>query len=169
LGGLRSRPYLKISDAVPFYTDELPKRPHVAQHGRQTAPLTYWCQAPGAILQSRGSLDAEACPRSFDEIGALMRSKPLVKDSVSPVSAVYPLHVQRQIDRRWFQRLEQTASVRMRLKAMLDIFERGGRSPSRRRTTPVVDVASTRCAGFDTPPITRRARDWSAKCNRLPA
>jgi hypothetical protein len=32
--------------------------------------------------------------------------------------AVYPLHLQREIDRRWLQRSEETASVCARLKVM---------------------------------------------------
>jgi len=32
--------------------------------------------------------------------------------------AVYPLHLQREIDRRWLQRSEETASVRAGLKVI---------------------------------------------------
>ncbi len=74
---------------------------------------------PGAILQSRGSLGVGAkvilAPSEIPVPG-----DPFVKDSVSPMSAVYPLHLRREIDRRWFQRSEQTASVRARLKVMID-------------------------------------------------
>ncbi len=45
---------------------------------------------------------------------------PFVKEPMSPMSAVYPLHLQREIDRRWLQRSEQTASFRARLKVMID-------------------------------------------------
>jgi hypothetical protein len=41
---------------------------------------------------------------------------------VSPMSAVYPLHLQREIDRRWLQRSEETASIRARLKAMIAVL-----------------------------------------------
>ena len=34
------------------------------------------------------------------------------------MSAVYPLHLQREIDRRWLQRSEETASVRAGLKVI---------------------------------------------------
>jgi hypothetical protein len=37
------------------------------------------------------------------------------------MSAVYPLHLQREIDRRWIRRSEGTASVRARLKALSDV------------------------------------------------
>jgi hypothetical protein len=36
------------------------------------------------------------------------------------MSAVYPLHLQREIDRRWLQRSEQAASIRARLEVMID-------------------------------------------------
>jgi len=38
------------------------------------------------------------------------------------MSAVYPLHPQREIDRRWLQRLEETAPIRVRLKVMIDFL-----------------------------------------------
>jgi hypothetical protein len=34
------------------------------------------------------------------------------------MAAVYPLHLQREIDRRWLQRSEETASVRAGLKVI---------------------------------------------------
>jgi hypothetical protein len=34
------------------------------------------------------------------------------------MSSVYPLHLQRKIDRRWLQRLEEAASVRSRRKVI---------------------------------------------------
>jgi hypothetical protein len=42
--------------------------------------------------------------------------------SVGPMSAVYPLHLQREIDRRWLQRLEETTPIRARLKVMIDVL-----------------------------------------------
>ena len=38
------------------------------------------------------------------------------------MSAIYPLHLQREIDRRWLQLWEQTASIRARLKVMIDVL-----------------------------------------------
>jgi hypothetical protein len=40
---------------------------------------------------------------------------------VSPMSAIYPLHLQREIDRRWFQRSEQATSARAPL-TMVDVL-----------------------------------------------
>jgi hypothetical protein len=37
--------------------------------------------------------------------------------SVSPMSAVYPAHLQKEIDRRWLQRSEEAVSVRVRRSA----------------------------------------------------
>jgi hypothetical protein len=34
------------------------------------------------------------------------------------MSAVYPLHLQREIDRRWLQRSEETAPIRARVKVI---------------------------------------------------
>ncbi len=51
----------------------------------------------------------------------LMRSG-LLKDRVSPMSVIYPLHLQRKIDRRWFQRAEQATSARVRRRAMIDVL-----------------------------------------------
>ena len=54
-------------------------------------------------------------PLVADEIGPLERAE-------SPMSAIYPLHLQREIDRRWIQRSEQATSVRARLKAIVDVL-----------------------------------------------
>ncbi len=40
--------------------------------------------------------------------------------SVNPMSGVYPLHLRREIDRRWLRRSEETVSVRARLKVIID-------------------------------------------------
>jgi len=68
-------------------------------------PGTLRNRPPGATLQSRGS----PIPRR-------------VMLAVNPMSAVYPVHLQREIDRRWFHR-SGTAPVRAaRLKALTDFF-----------------------------------------------
>jgi hypothetical protein len=36
------------------------------------------------------------------------------------MSAVYPLHLRREIDRRWLLRSDETVSVGARLKVMID-------------------------------------------------
>ena len=54
---------------------------------------------------------------------------PFVKEPMSPMSAVYPLHLQREIDRRWLRRSEETASVRARLKEMRDLLREAAVAP----------------------------------------
>jgi hypothetical protein len=38
-------------------------------------------------------------------------------DRLNRMSANYPLHLQREIDRRWLRRSEETALIRARLRA----------------------------------------------------
>ena len=71
-----------------------------------------------------------------------------VKGSVKAMPAVYPLHLQREIDRRWFALSEKTASVRAHLRSVpwpkvellavetgeaTDLITQVGRSTSHRR------------------------------------
>jgi len=43
--------------------------------------------------------------------------------------AIYPLHLQREIDRRWLRRSEETTSVRARLKGMSDFLRKAAVAP----------------------------------------
>jgi len=45
------------------------------------------------------------------------------------MTAVYPLHLQREIDRRWLRRSEETASVRARLKGMTNFLREAAVTP----------------------------------------
>jgi hypothetical protein len=80
--------------------------------------------SPGARL----ALGQECCHclKSSNRFGAVSG---FCDKSESPVSTVYPLHVQREIDRRWLQRSEETASVRA-LK-VIDFF-RGAAAVTRK-------------------------------------
>src|SRR6266566_4497325 len=93
-------------------------------------------RVPGAILQSRGRLapkhvdgrkvscsllvgNAVPVRRALSQsFWRRSRSRLYVTDRWVPMSAIYPLHLQREIDRRWFQRSEDAAPVRTRLKVV---------------------------------------------------
>jgi hypothetical protein len=45
------------------------------------------------------------------------------------MSAIYPLHLQREIDRRWLRRSEETASARARLKEMSGFLREAAVAP----------------------------------------
>jgi hypothetical protein len=47
------------------------------------------------------------------------------------MSVVYPVHLQREIDRRWLQRSEESASGRMRLE-VLDLLREAAVTPQDR-------------------------------------
>jgi hypothetical protein len=60
---------------------------------------------------------------------AYLSNAGLVLRSVNPMPAIYPLHLQREIDRRWLRRSEETASVRARLKGMSDFLRKAAVAP----------------------------------------
>jgi hypothetical protein len=57
--------------------------------------------------------------------------------------AIYPLHLQREIDRRWLRRSEETTSVRARLKGMSVLLRKAAVAPENCDT---VGAAPTRAS-----------------------
>src|SRR5947207_15771179 len=62
------------------------------------------------------------------------------------MSAIYPLHLQREIDRRWLQRSEETASVRARLKVIDFLRGAGVTHEDCDAATPPAGASSAKCS-----------------------
>jgi hypothetical protein len=116
-----------------------------SRYGKATGPTRN--RPPGATLQSRGSP---------------IRCRVML--AVNPMSAVYPVHLQREIDRRWFHR-SGTAPVRAaRLKTLTDFFGVASVTPRLPTGASRLEVLqdSPRNIGSCSASASRMERGWHA-------
>ena len=81
-------------------------------------------------------------------------SRPLVGERENPMS-VYPLELQRKIDRRWFHRSEETVSLRRHPKSLGDFSKGESAEDSNTRSPPTL-------ASSAKPPPTLLVKTWFA-------
>jgi hypothetical protein len=134
---------------VQFYTDSVESMGAgsfvPSRYGKATGPTRN--RPPGATLQSRGSP---------------IRRRVML--AVNPMSAVYPVHLQREIDRRWFHR-SGTAPVRAaRLKTLTDFFGVASVTPRLPTGASRLEVLqdSPRNIGSCSASASRMERGWHA-------
>ena len=79
--------------------------------------------------------------------------------------AIYPLHLQREIDRRWLRRSEETTSARARLKGLSDFLRKAAVVPENCNAAALPTVPR---AARSPPRHSSRYRDCSAYASDRP-